>query len=457
MRTLSRLVLCLVCACTGARDGSPHREDDEPSDVVDEPSDVVDEPADVVVPPSGVDVAQSELTREAHPKLAAAKVETFATDNCGFALALYGELAKKPGNLFFSPYSISTALAMTYAGAKGNTESEMASALHFTLPQSDLHAAFNVTNLALAKRKGQLIPSNGDVTTQGNGFELRTVDQAWGQKGYDFLDSYLDVIAKNYGAGMYLIDFGQSEVARTTINDWVADQTEQRIEDLLPKQSIDSDARLVLTNAIYFKASWLREFDVAETKPATFRAEAAERSVDMMHAKHKLNYASVGGYQAVALPYLSPEVQMLVVLPPKGAFADASAGFDAATFESLRSKLAETIVTLSLPKWSFESANALKAPMQALGMKDAFESGVADLSGMDGNPGALYIAEVYHKAFIAVNEEGTEAAAATAVVGSADFMPLEVTVTFDRPFMFLVYDQPTGQILFLGHLMDPAG
>jgi serpin B len=401
-------------------------------------------------------VARSSLSRDAHPSLADANAQTFSSDNRAFALALYRELAKRPGNLFFSPYSISTALAMTYAGAKGDTATQLASALHFTLPQSDLHAAFNATDLALAKRKDQLIQSEPGMPTKGDGFQLRVVNQAWGQQGHAFLDTYLDVLATNYGAGMFLLDFGKAEAARMTINAWVADQTEQRIKDLLPDGSITPDAALVLTNAIYFKASWLNEFEVSATTPGTFNSETGARSVEMMHAVTEATYAQVDGYQAVALPYVSPTVQMLVVLPAEGSFVDAQAKFDATLVDALVSNLAQAIVTLSLPKWTFDSENKLKAPLNQLGMKAAFEGGVADFSGMDGEPNSLYIEDVYHKAFVAVDEQGTEAAAATAVVVSKHSLPQQVTISFDRPFMFLVYDTPTGQILFLGHLADPG-
>jgi serpin B len=435
MRRLFALFLCLACGCTGTRTGNPGHNGEVPA---------------------GVIVAQSELSRDEHPELSSAKAQTFGSDNRAFALAMYRELAKQSGNLFFSPYSISTALAMTYAGAKGTTATEIASALHFTLPQPELHAAFNATDLALAKRKDQLVPSSGSEPTTGDGFSLHVVNQAWGQKGYEFLDSYLDVLATNYGAGLFLLDYGKPEPARMTINDWVADQTEQRIEDLLPEGSIDSDTRLVLTNAIYFKASWFDEFEVSATKPATFTSEAGARNVEMMHAVTEMTYAKVDGYQAVLMPYISPDVRMLVVLPPEGTFADVADKLDATLVDSLTSKLSRAIVTLSLPKWTFESENKLSAPLKVLGMNAAFAAGGADLSGMDGMPGHLYIDEVYHKAFVAVDEKGTEAAAATAVVASATSLPPQVTVTFDRPFMFLVYDEPTGQILFLGHLTDPG-
>jgi serpin B len=436
MRSVVLLSLCLAWGCSGTRTGNPGFRD----------------------PPAGVEVASSKLTRDQKPTLTPQDALTFGEDNRAFTLALYHELAKEPGNLMFSPYSISTALAMTYAGAKGKTESELAGALHFTLPQAQLHAAFNATDRELAKRKDELSQRNG-AGTKGDGFELNMVNQAWGQRDYQFLDSYLDVLAVNYGAGLFLADFiTRAEQTRTLINDWVARETHSRITDLLPPDSLTERTQLVWTNAIYFKASWLNEFKAGATKPGTFMAEAGARDVQMMHDVWELQYAEVSGYQAVLLPYISPEVGMLLVLPPVGSFADAANELDEAVTAALLAHLNTAIVTLSLPKWTFNSERSLKQPLQALGIHDAFEQGVADLSGMDGQPGALYLGGVYHKTFIAVDEQGTEAAAATAVVGSTivSLITTQVTLTFDRPFMFLVYDRPTGQILFFGHLTDPG-
>jgi serpin B len=243
------VVLCFACACTDARTADA---------------------------PPGVVVAKSDLARDAKAELDGAKREKFASDSRAFALALYHELAKQPGNLFFSPYSISTALAMTYAGAKGTTEEEMASALHFSLPQSELHGAFNATELELARRKDQL----GSRVESADGFELRLVNQAWGHEGYAFLDSYLDVLARNYGSGMFLVDFNDAKAARRTINDWVSDRTQARIQDLLPDGSLTGNTRLVLTNAIYFKASWQTKFETSGTKPpgSSKRKRARARS-----------------------------------------------------------------------------------------------------------------------------------------------------------------------------------
>jgi serpin B len=428
VRTPSWIVLSLVCGsvcqagCVGTRTGNPG-----------------------AVVPDGVELAQSELARIADPKLSAADGTTFGKDNRSFAFDLYGELSKKPGNLFYSPYSISTALAMTYAGARTETATEMEQALHFSLGQNTLHTAFNATDVALGKRKTEL-SENSERPQTGNGFELTLVNQAWGRKGYAFLDSYLDVLGQNYGAGLFLLDFGQSEKARTTINTWVQEQTKDRIKNLLPVNSISGSTALVLTNAIYFKASWQQTFDKSKTAPGTFHADTGDVSVDMMHQDTKLQYAAVGGVQMLSLPYVSTNVSMLLILPPDGDLA-----LDVDAFDALQQKLSEHIVVLSLPKWSFESENPLKEPLMALGMEAAF--GAADFSGMDGN-GGLFISEVYHKAFVAVDEEGTEASAATAVALNESASP-PVTLTFDRPFLFAIYDKPTGQVLFFGRVAKP--
>jgi serpin B len=395
--------------------------------------------------PDGVELAASELARITDPPLSAADRTTFGKDNRSFTFDLYGELSKQPGNLFYSPYSISTALAMTYAGARTQTATEMEEVLHFSLGQQTLHTAFNATDVALAKRKSE-VSSNSERPQTGSGFELTLVNQAWGRKGYAFLDSYLDVIAQNYGAGLFLLDFAQSEQARGTINSWVQEQTRDRIKNLLPKGSIDGSTALVLTNAIYFKASWQQTFDKSKTAPGNFRAATGDVSVDMMHGDPKTDYAAVGGTQMLSLPYVSTNVSMLLILPPEG-----DATIDVETFDALQAALSEHQVVLSLPKWSFESENALKAPLTALGMEAAF--GAADFSGMDGH-GGLYIDEVYHKAFVAVDEQGTEAAAATAVALN-ESASVPVTLTFDRPFLFAIYDEPTGQVLFFGRVEEP--
>ena len=403
--------------------------------------------------PEGAKFLKSELVRES-PALDASDSAALGTGNRAFAFDLYRKLAGDSSkNLFFSPFSISVALAMTYPGANGQTEAELGSTLHFDLPESALHPAFNATLRALDGRAQELSPSLVEETT-GTGFQLSIVNQAWGQQGYPFLGSYLDVLAQNYGAGLFSVQFADSENTRQRINGWVADQTQDRVQNLLPVGALTSDTRFVLTNAIYFKGSWLVKFDPDKTTDGVFHAPAADRSVRMMHNFLDARFAEGAGYRALELPYLSPAVRMVLVLPDGGNLQSLATDLQADRFQEILQKLSQHEVQLSLPKFTFESENPLKGPLKALGMVDPFTSS-ADFSDIAGGVEELFIDEVYHKAFVAVDEVGTEAAAATAVVGSTVSAKPQAEITFDRPFLFAIYDAPTGQILFLGNVVDP--
>jgi serpin B len=397
----------------------------------------------------GAQLVKSDVPQDSAPAATAAQVAALGESNRAFGFELYRELGKSSGNLFFSPQSISTALAMIYAGARTTTETEMRNTLHFGADQTLLHAAFNATGLALAQRKTQLAPMS-----EGTGFELTVVNQAWGDKQASFLDPYLDVLAKNYGAGLFLVDFAKApDAARLLINNWVAEQTKDRIKDLLAAGSIDSNVLLVLTNAIYFKASWLSKFDPSKTQSGTFHAQAGDRPVPMMKQVLEARYAQSADYQAVELPYVSPSVRMLVISPAQGRF-DAVAQALGSTFDAIRVGLSTYTVTLAMPKLSFESTPKLKPALQALGMNEAFTDR-ADFSGLDGKRD-IFIFDVVHKAFVAIDEAGTEAAAATAVIAGTVSLKPQATLTLDRPFIFVVYDEPTGALLFLGRFSDPG-
>jgi serpin B len=398
----------------------------------------------------GMQLLMSSLPRETLPDVSSADLAALGADNRAFAFDLYRQLAKPDENLFFSPFSISVAFAMLYPGADGETETSISEGLHFGLTEPGLHAAFNAALQALQGRSSELAE---DAT--GSGFELRAVNQAFGQRGYPFVDSYLDVLARHYGSGLMAVDFGESERTRVSINDWVAKQTETRVKDLLPAGALTGDTRLVLTNAIYFKANWLSQFKIENTVDATFHAPGGERTVQMMEQTLTAEYAEGEGYQAVELPYLSPAVRMLFILPAEGEAASFSARLDDALLSEIRSGLREHDVTLELPRFSFESENRLKAPLQALGMTLPFTDD-ADFSAIAGGVEPLWIDEAYHKAFVAVDEEGTEAAAATAIVARTRSVKPLAAIALNRPFVFCIYDEPTGQILFLGRLADPG-
>jgi serpin B len=353
-------------------------------------------------------------------------------------------------NVFFSPFSISSALAMTYAGAGGETEAEMADALHFDLAQDALHPAFNAIDLELNGRDELEEPYEGD------GFELSIVNAVWGERGFPFLNSYLDVLAVNYGAGLRLADFsGDPEGSRTTINDWVSDQTNDRVNDLLPEGSISAGTRLVLTNAIYFKAPWLYPFDEDNTEADSFTTlSGSSVSVSMMHQTVDASYAEVGDVQAVELPYNGGELAMLLLVPDAGTFESFEESLDYEAYEEIVGQLEEHRVYLGLPQFEFDFALSLVDALRALGMEDAFNPDAADFSGIDGARD-LYVSNVLHKAFVSVDEIGTEAAAATAVVVDVTAIPGEtVTLTIDRPFLFVIRDIPTDTILFIGRVVE---
>jgi serpin B len=379
-----------------------------------------------------------------------AELAELALGNRAFAFDLYQILREEEGNLFFSPYSISLALAMTYGGARDGTEAQMAEALHFTLPQDRLHPAFDTLDQILASR------GEGAEGKDGEGFRLNVVNALWGQEGYDFLPAFLDLLAENYGAGMRLVDFiNSSEQARITINDWASDETEGRIQDLIPPGILNSLTRLVLTNAIYFNAAWAEPFEPKLTRDGPFYLiDGSEVTVPMMRQTTSLGYAEGEGYQAVELPYDGGELSMVILLPEAGGLAAFEDSLDAGQLDAIMDGLAYQQVALTLPKFEFDSDFSLSAALSRLGMPVAFSSD-ADFSGMTGNR-ELFIAEVLHKAFVSVDEAGTEAAAATAVMMQltmAPESPPEVKV--DHPFLFLIRDLETGTILFVGRVVDP--
>lgn len=399
------------------------------------------------------EVAKSSLARELAPAVSASDAKELAEDNRDFAFDLYQEVSKtQSGNLFFSPHSISIALAMTYGGAKGDTASEMADALEFGLGQDKLHPAFNQLDLELAKRKDAKIGENG-----GHPFELSVVNATWGQKDYSFKDSYLDLLAVHYGAAMHLLDFQtQAEPSRKKINQWVEDSTNNRIKELLPQGIIQPTTRLVLTNAIFFKAGWLHKFEKELTTKAAFTLlDGTTVQADMMAIDAELSYAKVDNHQIIELPYVGNQVSMIVILPEEDGFESFDDELDGDKVGEYIAALKSGSGKLKLPKFSFESDLSLNEPLKELGMKKAF-TGDADFSGMDGTQN-LSISAVLHKSFVAVDEEGTEAAAATAVIMGETASPVDEVFEMhvDRPFVFVILDKPTGAILFVGRVVNP--
>ncbi len=398
-------------------------------------------------------IAKSDQVRISQPDVPAADLQAITEGNNEFALDLYRSLHTQSGNMIFSPYSISLALAMTYAGARGETESQMAQTMHYSLPPAQLHPAFNALDLQL-EQQGQ--PTAPDVQP----LQLNIANGVWAQSGHPFLPAFLDLIAEDYGAGIHLADFiNNPEPARQEINQWVSDQTKGKIKDLIPQGALDAMTRMVLANAIYFKGDWQTVFDPNSTQGAPFHLlDGSQVQVKMMtNTLYDLPFTSGDGYQAVELPYQGGNAVMDLLVPDSGKFSDFESGLDNQKLEEIFQRLSPTGVALGLPKFSYSSEFGLADTLKSMGLVDAFDPQAADFSGMDGLRD-LYIGSVIHKAFVAVDEKGTEAAAATAVIMRAASAPAgEMThLIIDRPFLFVIRDSATGQILFIGRVVNPA-
>lgn len=399
--------------------------------------------------------AASELVMSKAPRTSAdpAAASDAASALSLFSTDLYAILARTEGNLVFSPYSAAVALAMTRNGAAGETLDQMSAVLHADRA-GDLDAGLNAIDQALATRPGEYRWMDKTVK-----LELATANQLWGQRDYPFHDAFLDKLAANYGAGMRLVDYiGATEDARKAINSWVSDQTRERIPELIPEGVLNSDTRLVLTNAIYLNAPWMHRFNKDATAPGPFtRLDGSTVEAQLMRLSEELRYAKGTGYQAVELPYVDGSLSMLVIVPDSGDFADFQSTFNADTLATIVSDLKTAQVKLGFPRFEYRTQASLKDALKEMGMPIAFEGGLADFSAMSPDGKDLFIQDVIHEAFIAVDEDGTEAAAATAVVVGRTSAPVDVVeLTVDRPFLYAIRDNDTGAILFLGRVTDPS-
>ncbi len=389
------------------------------------------------------------VARQATP---AAPVADLVAGNTAFALDLYAELrAEAAGNLLFSPYSISQALAMTFAGASGTTREQMAATLALPAGQPQPVDAFAALNADLVAR-----------ADTGYG-ALRIANALWGEQTYPFSADFSAELERIFGAGVQATDFANApEEARADINAWVAEQTEDRIQDIVPPGAIGAMTRLVLANAIYFYGPWRDTFEASATEDDTFHLpDGSTVTTPFMFQAETFPYASGDGWQAIELPYEQEGFAMTILLPDEGTFETYEAGLEVDILNDAVGQLDGTAVELHLPKFEFDYSESLVEVLRSLGMTDAFDPALADFSGMvEGTPSEeLAISDVLHKAFIGVDEDGTEAAAATSViVGATSAAPPEdpVEVRVDRPFLFAIRDRVTGTLLFLGRVMDPS-
>jgi|WetSurMetagenome_2_1015567.scaffolds.fasta_scaffold76810_1 serpin B len=368
--------------------------------------------------------------------------------NNKFAFDLYAKYKAKDGNIFFSPYSISSALAMTYEGAKGKTADEMQAVLHF--PKDD------------ALRRDAFLAANNQINKKDKKYQLNTANALWAQKDYKFKADYFALVEKYYSGKASNLDFiKDTENSRITINNWVEAQTNNKIKDLIPRGSVDRMTRLVLTNAIYFKGLWLEQFKKSNTQERDFKADQNKTvKAQMMIStgeKAKYSYAETEKVQVLELPYQGNELSMLILLPKGNDIQTAEEFLTPEKLAGIKSSLRSQRVDVFIPKFKFETKYFMASDLRGMGMPTAFAGGAADFSGMTGNRD-LYIAEVIHQAFVEVNEEGTEAAAATGVVMRATAMMPERPKIFnaDHPFVFFIQERSTGNILFLGKMKDPG-
>jgi len=375
-------------------------------------------------------------------------LQTVVKGNNAFGFELYQELKGKEGNLFFSPYSISTALAMTYAGARGQTEREMAEVLRFSLEQETLHSSFSKlqSDLNAIQNKGRI--------------KLSIANSLWAQEGYHFLDTFFDLNKKYYGASLNFVDFAtQTEAPRKTINIWVENKTQQKIKKLIKKGMIDSLTTLVLCNAIYFKGDWSSQFDKERTADADFSISSAKTiKAPMMSQKSEFKFKDFGNFSAIGLPYEGNDLSMIIFLPKEiDGLVELERNLTNDNVKVWIDKLIASYkskIFVSLPKFKTTCEFELSEILGGMGMPSAFSLPPADFYGMTGKKD-LFISKVIHKAFLDVNEEGTEAAAATAVIMPPGISKLLI-FRANHPFVFLIRENQTGSILFIGRIIDPT-
>jgi serpin B len=395
------------------------------------------------------EVAKSSRAREKNPNVGEAEISTLVDGNNAFALELYQSLRSKNGNLILSPFSISLALAMTYSGARGETESQMAEVLHFG-SQAETHPAFNALDLAL--EESPIVPDKDQEPMQ-----LSIANSVWAEQSFTFFPDFLDTLSMNYGAGIQLLDFmSNPEPSRKTINAWVSDETEDRINNLLTEGTVTPDTKMVLVNAIYFKADWFDPFDANDTYDGTFHLlDGSEVTAPMMSMYSNIAYATGDGYSVVELPYAGGSAVMDLLVPDEGKFEEIESQVSDEMLKEALANLAPTMLDLNMPKFEYDSSFLLSDALSTMGMPLAFDPNRADFSGMTDEQD-LFISDVIHKAFVKVDEKGTEAAAATAVImeGATAIMP-ENSLIIDRPFIYFIRDAESRQILFIGRVLNP--
>ncbi|WP_050785791.1 serpin family protein [Pedosphaera parvula] len=382
-----------------------------------------------------------------------ADLKPLVKGNTAFALELYAKVRSGEGNLAFSPYSISAAVGMTYAGARGETAIQIQQALHFPQNETNLPALF-----AQFDRTLQTAQSVG-------GAQLNIANSLWPQKQYRFRPEFLELLKVNYRATITPLDYGREpEKAIRTINQWVDENTRHKIPEIVGPGDLNASTRMVLVNAIYFKGLWNTPFQESATRQDKFHVNAQRMlTVPFMNREGSFKYGENAQAKVLVIPYREHQFEMVLVLPQKqDGIAQLESTLNVTNLTAWTSVTEGQDVIVTVPKFKMSTGLGLTQTLQALGMRDAFDPGRADFSGMDGNPHYLYLSDAVHKAFIEVNEKGTEAAAATGMMVPMMGMAMEPPpkpreFRADHPFLFLIRESSTGCILFMGRVMEPGG
>jgi serpin B len=421
MRSLAVVVACiLVAGCGGGGGGG------EPPIV------------------SRADVVRAPGVERERPEVSGKALAARAADDAAFGFALQRHLAGPDENLVWSPYSVTHAFALAYAGARGETREQLAGALRFPQDGDGLHPVLNALDRAIESRAGK-------------GVTIDTANSAWGQVAFPWEREYLETLARHHGAGMRTVDFVRDrDGAAKALDDWVREETRGKIKDLFAPGDFNELTRLVLANAAYLKAKWLIPFDPEATADAPFHAPGGTADVPTMQDDREMPFAEDDGWEAVELPYEGDRLAMVVILPQPGGLEDVERRLADGLLEELRGGLAPEQIDLALPRFRVETKADLVPPFKQLGVRDAFDEDKADLSGMTAKE-RLFVAKARQKAFIAVDEHGTEAAAVTGLIVEAlSAKPPPRPFIVDRPFLFLIHDRTTGAVLFSGRVTDPV-
>jgi serpin B len=448
----SLLVALILAACV-----APEIErSDQPRSTSDTTAETVEK---VSVPAAHSD--QPRLTPDAFDT----EIEALASGINAFAFDLYQAIRGGEDNLIFSPFGISQALAMVYAGARGKTAEQMADTLHFTLPQECLHPAFNALDQELASRAREAVGNTSGQSMSDSAFELHVTNAIWGQKGLPYRPEYLAVLAQNYGSGVQFIDLkGNPDAAVAETNRVASQETGGRIPEM--KTKLPKDTRLVVVSIISFNAARDLPFKESNTYREPFHLlDGHEKSVPMMHQRNRFRYTEGDSFQAIQLPYLNRTVAMVILLPREGLFREIEQQLTGERVQGIVGSLGEQNVILTMPKFTYAPELPLNQVLENMGMPDAFREGVADFSGMLEKPESdnVRIEEVLHKCFIDLDERKTKAEAVTEIIiekfiskGDAASTPVPIVMKIDRPFIFVIRDIKTNTILFVGRVTNPV-